>query len=354
MTGNTSMKEERHCSTSGATFEQTTKYSQADEGISVADPHIFFPPFIIILGLTGNILSAVVMRRPSFRPLSTSVYLMTLGGGDIVYLCSCRFTVEWIRVVAHVDLMLISDWSCKLIAYIFSTSSEISAWLVVAVTAERLLVVCVPLKVKRLCTKVIAAYVSLAVVLSVMVLNVHILFLYVIEDVNHKPMCYIQAEAALVVSLLDSLFYSFVPTAVIFSCNVIIIYKLRTYERDRVAKLHNDRNHIDTRRLSVMLIVISVTFSLFTLPLCIYWTIMTTLVYRGGVEVFQDSIFRLVARILASINHAINFLLYCFSGPAFRKELRAVCSCSRRKQTYLTHEELRNQASPNGISAGYI
>jgi hypothetical protein len=97
-------------------------------------------PVILVLGTTGNCLSMLVLRRRAMRRGCSSVYLTSLAAVDTIVLYVSGFK-SWIRVQTQFELMHVSDVMCRLVKYSFFSSSFLAAWIVVAVTIERFLIV---------------------------------------------------------------------------------------------------------------------------------------------------------------------------------------------------------------------
>jgi len=97
-------------------------------------------PVILILGTSGNCLSMVVLRRRAMRRGCSSVYLTSLAAVDTIVLYISGFK-SWIRIQTQFELMHVSDLICRIIKYTFFSSTHLAAWIVVAVTVERLLIV---------------------------------------------------------------------------------------------------------------------------------------------------------------------------------------------------------------------
>ena len=61
-----------------------------------------------------------------------------------------------------------------------------------------------------------------------------------------------------------------------------------------------------------------------TAPVCIYTVIVDELSFQGMVNDFDSTSVYLLLVTLSYFNNAINFWIYCVSGPKFRAELLAM------------------------------
>jgi hypothetical protein len=65
-------------------------------------------------------------------------------------------------------------WLCRLISVVGVTVSDYSVWLIVAVTVERYIVVCHPLRAAALCQRRTAIRVAVAILVLVLVININL------------------------------------------------------------------------------------------------------------------------------------------------------------------------------------
>ena len=105
---------------------------------------IIIIPFITIIGVIGNILIHLTMRKRG-KPTSVSVYMSALALADSTVLI-LDFLNNWIKEALRVDLLKNKGF-CIFHRYFFSLAYTYSSWLIVIISIERLVVVWFPLKV---------------------------------------------------------------------------------------------------------------------------------------------------------------------------------------------------------------
>ena len=312
---------------------------------------VYISPVILIVGTTGNIISFFILRKNMFR-ISTYFYLAILALADLIVL-QFGLLREWIEQISGYDIKTASNLSCKLFVSLTYLGSDFSVWLIVAVTTERFIAVCFPLKASVLCSVNKARSVTLSLLCLAFCLNVHFLWTVELSEVRWnssdvakclpgKTYDFILTD---VWPLVDAFTYSFIPSFICSVLNTLIIRRViiaRKY-RGRLQKCNSGRNNLpkkslpseSTIKLTKMLLAVSLTFVLTTLPnsICIivqnYWNF-------DNVEedfILQLSNFvlaRTVTEHLMFINHSINFFLYCATGKKFRKNMdRALCKLRR-------------------------
>jgi hypothetical protein len=108
-------------------------------------------PVVVFVGTIGNALSALVLVRQRMRTTSIYAYLLALAGADTLVLYVSAFKT-WIRVISGVEWLHLSDAACRVLIYLFVVGLHLSAWLIVLVTLDRFIAVCLPLRAVQLCT----------------------------------------------------------------------------------------------------------------------------------------------------------------------------------------------------------
>ena len=97
---------------------------------------LYIFPAIIIMGSAGNILALVVLCSARMRNTSVNIYLALLACADVSVLYFSAFKT-WLRLVSDFELLHWSPAACKIIMFCFLLSLHMSAWLVVAMSADR-------------------------------------------------------------------------------------------------------------------------------------------------------------------------------------------------------------------------
>lgn len=133
---------------------------------------VFYPTFCIF-GLTGNILSIVVLRgRKTQSP--TNSFLIALSVSDGIKLANdlCYFLVILLLQTHPTSGERLFGWLYPYAHYFFNMSICITAWITVTLAAERYVMVCHAARAKQLCNMT-RAHVTIAMVfVSMTVLSI--------------------------------------------------------------------------------------------------------------------------------------------------------------------------------------
>lgn len=316
---------------------------------------LYIPPFLLLLGTIGNLLSFAVLCQRSMNQISTYVYMATLSLVDetVIIFGLLRYWVDALNGYRVEDL---SSASCKLSQLLGYAASCLSVWLIVTLTCERVLVISFPLHVHRYAVsprraKLITAVIG-AVFFAIALHFVHTVDLVPILDsrtgnaTSYK--CDFRPEFQSFErgwAWLDAILYSYLPFCLISVMNVIILVQVYKARRSRLRlmqgrsaicnpslaiKINGGQNTASAaaaaadsgRQLTVMLLVVSCTFLITTTPIVVLKALHGEISVENARASAAMQLADVVALMLMYSNHAMNFFLYCATGRKFRMTLR--------------------------------
>ena len=324
---------------------------------------MYFPPILIVLGTFGNIFSFFILKRKAMLKFSTYFYLMVLAIADTLVLFIGLLPL-WIGELTGFKLIHTADWICKATNAIGYTVSDFSVWLIIAVTTERYIVVCHPLKASTMCNTPRARNVIIGLLAGFFLLNIH--FLWTVEIIKYKYGVQQGVECRATKShevfmetiwpWCDAFLYSFLPFLIIVVLNSLIIRQVILARRSRavLAELatgdYEQRrpSHEGSTRLTVMLLTISFAFLLTTLPMNIV-NITGNFIQKQSSEPISTrtlarfKLARTITQMLMYCNHSINFFLYCATGQKFRHQLVWMVCYAKRTYSFSWVSEAPSQ-----------
>lgn len=316
------------------------------------------PLILILLGTVGNILTALVIIR-NFRKLSsTTVYLLTLAFTDTLFLYNEPLT-HFVKSVNGLDLHSITDGGCKISVFLTFSSFHISAWVLVAVTVERVLSVIFPYKVKRRCTRRNAFVVTVLIVVVISVMDSHTLYGFRILSSNmynglsnctpgYEEYFMFYKNQWFWIHFIVGFAIPFVSIAV---GNTLVIHglvKMRRRQKwmDKQVQnghLSHGRHHTHhAKSLMIILVLLNTIFFISQTPLAIYLVYFPYFVEglnKIACSDFQTYMiekekFRFWEAIVANfgyLNASLNFVLYVVSGSRFRREIVFLLTCKPKE-----------------------
>ncbi|ELT96495.1 hypothetical protein CAPTEDRAFT_216026 [Capitella teleta] len=237
-------------------------------------------PIVITIGTLGNLLTIwIFLRCPKLRSTSTSLYLIVLAVVDtlLLYIGLLR---HYCIFKYNLDYRSVNNFLCKFGRFIVYFMVHFEAWILVNVTLERFAAVFIPHKVKQLFSK---------------------------------------KRAALAIGITGCILFLF---------NVHFLWGSKI---ELTLKSKNLTSSSKTSSMTAILISVSVTFLVFTLPITIHMLLYSGEFYSTATELeyAQLEVEWAVVNIVYYLNNSTNFFLYCISGPSFRREFLALISRNR-------------------------
>ena len=295
---------------------------------------IYLSPIMVVVGILGNGVSLVIMRSSHFNNSPSSFALSALAVVD-----SCNLVVGlgviWVEYMFKKVVAFENDAACKLTFFLMYFFAGLSSWTIVAVTLERTISIIFPMKAKEICSRRNKNIFLLTLYTVIALAYFYLLILPRIHtytnpftnttsrtcraDVEHL----VKMESVLFNQ--DTLMNSCIPASLIFVGNLMIIIRLTKARKMRKEMNSGTQQQTGASSTNVMLIAISITFLLTTLPLTIYlykqseWFDLTTV--DGLVE--RSLTFSILTQLFYT-NSMINFWMYFLTGKRFRNAFMAI------------------------------
>ena len=289
---------------------------------------------IIALGIVANFLSVLVFVTSCMRHSSTGHYLLALACADLSVMIGELLT--WLNSTQglghklNIDFYDTYDVFCKGLSWIRYTSRLVSAWLVVAITAERCVAIVRPFDVSRISTPPRAKKLIAVIILCSVTVSSYPLYTVAILEEEGEHMCFVENIVMydimtwIVLRVGDLI----LPSLVICSLTSAIACRLirRTSNRRQLDQTTGSGvilRGTPEQKINTMLLCIALTFVFIRLPRTILYYLHF---HRDSPPISAWNQRNLHAAYILShplytINYAINFFFYCFLGTAFRMEL---------------------------------
>ncbi|CAF1101420.1 unnamed protein product [Adineta steineri] len=325
--------------------------------------------FFILPAIILNLCAFYILRRTRMnRSSSIAFYMQTLAICDVAFFALRVLFGELSSLSANKHIL--TTGLCKFLFLMVNAVNYTTVWLIAAMNADKFLAVCLPLRVSDLLSRKKAYAVVIAVIIcSMLVASVHASR----TVLKNNSYCWLEtSQDEKLVFILDAFFSCFVPFIVISILNAAIFLALLRARRE-ASHLHestsmvrtsthqfhssmNNRARIQSQNLqiTIMLITISVTFFVLTLPNAIYYLLIFLRVFieswkavNCDVNVYRNldtyvrtsAVMYLISNITSDLMHVVNFFLYFISGARFRNEFRRLifhklrrwCCKSQRK-----------------------
>lgn len=290
----------------------------------------YYTMFLIILGTICNTISFMIMNVRKLRNYSCMKILSFLSIIDTLVLYQWNmntfFKYNLSSPPNYEDLEEISVFWCRLISFLAFSMLQTSSWLLALVSFDRVMSINSTYWTRQMTKSKKLYSLIISICMFILLLNSHLLVFNGFEEERVDPktsksfktiICYQSKwDESYIFPKWETahlFMYNAIPFLIILSCNFLIIYNVKYARKIKSQNKNSDRRK---KRMTFMLILVTCSFMLLTLPSVIVHTY-----YR---ETLSDKPYRrlvnLIVNNLAHTSHAINFFLYIFSAPNFRTE----------------------------------
>ncbi len=194
---------------------------------------------------------------------------------------------------------------------------------------ERFVTIFFPLRARSVCTLPVAKRVIAAILVLFTLYEAHAFFTIGFDNTPERLACTALSPAYLrFYEVMDSIFYSYIPLTVMFTCNVGIIVKLLWSKfGEKESKTGNTLSKAATG-ITVMLVSVCALFIACTLPYAV--------LYQVNIDVSTYSYAAII--LLMYSNHTFNIIVYSLTNSQFKRELLRVFCRSKDNQVHSTTE----------------
>ncbi|XP_071166098.1 cysteinyl leukotriene receptor 2-like [Mytilus edulis] len=310
------------------------------------------PPILLLLGTVGNVLSILVLRRPTIRKSVCSMYLVMLAIIDLLVLYT-GILRQWILNTFDFDIRATSSAACKIHIWILYSSMDYSAWILIAVTIERVLLLWFPNKMQCVCTKKVAMLVLISIASFLLLVNSHILYGYELSTGKTANHCHYVSKSYLQFWIsswpsIDLVIFCIIPGSFLVVGNILIFVKVlisrRTINRQVSTYSTSSQQRRDSKfsSMTAMLIAVNCVFLVCNIPSRAFMIENTSWSFDTcGHNYAKMSLLWCIFNLLMYVNNSVNFLLYIISGSRFRNEIKEIFK--RRKQNHIAAALIPNR-----------
>jgi hypothetical protein len=305
---------------------------------------------IIISGTIGNLLSLLVWSvGQRCSKTSGAVLFKLLSTIDLIILV-INGTEYTLRTGFEIFIQDYNDIICRLFFFVDDFMPQLSAWIAVLLTVERMINICFPLKFYNSNTRK-RSYVALVIIMAAsFCLNilsliapalVHIAddYDYIILEQNETfvfcDFAYEYKDIHYTVSTISFVVFTFLlPFTLIVSCNVFTLMTLHNKKEEFPS---NKTRQQSVLNLTKIVIFVGALHCLSTMPRGIHWFLL-----RIGTYIPNQYDWPLedVANVCYFLNSGFNYVFYCVFGNQFRVDLQElVCLCFRKRQLTTTEKK---------------
>ena len=279
---------------------------------------------IITFGVIGNVLSFIIFHYGKrCSAIASSAYFKCLAVADcFVLLVPCTELLLFLQP-ANIDMRPYSAFVCKLYVYSAFFWTTVSTWITVAITTDRTLTLCFPLKF-RMSTTSRRIYLKVLCILAILIPLTSFHAIVVKYNDGDCNFVFDNKFSEFFQQTFIAIFIFLIPFVINGTCNVLISCLL--WKRTRVNSLKGQnvtRRRGTAQNFTYRVLAITIFHMVSVLPIGVM-KIMDILKSPVSVTVFT------IANVLFYLNSGVNFVLYCVSGRDFRRDVKAmlrICCC---------------------------
>ncbi|XP_078095987.1 putative G-protein coupled receptor 139 [Mustelus asterias] len=296
---------------------------------------VIYYSLLLCLGLPANILTVIILSRLVARRQKSSYnYLLALAAADILVLFFIVFLDFLLEdFILGEQLPQVLD---KIIGVLEFSSNHTSIWITVPLTIDRYIAVCHPLKYHTVSYPARTRKVILSVYIICLLTSIPYYWWPNIWSEN-----YTRTSMHQILIWVHCFTVYLVPCSIFFLLNSIIVHKLKR-------KNHFRMRGYSTGKTTAILLTITTIFAILWAPrmVMILYHVYVSPINNGWlVHIVSD-----VANMLALLNTAINFFLYCFISKRFRTmaagTLKAFVKCQKQPVHFYTNHNFSITSSP--------
>lgn len=292
---------------------------------------VIISPIFLFVGVFGNILNLIVLRRMHFEKNPTLILLFLLSVTDIAVLL-VGLPRYWARDALQFDLRTVSQFSCKFSLFLIYISMQLSSWILVLVSVIRVIKTVLPLrypKTKIRVTRKNTLTVFCIVVIALCIINFHFFITNGVITEDGEASCTsltpdFRNFDEYVFVYIDFLMMSVFPAIIIIVCNIFIYLVLKNMKQRRASTTSTDKVTSDSvSRVTRMLFVTSSYFVISTAPISLHF-IVDSYVRPGSDDLTQAKLdMSFTVLYLFQFSHfVINFYCYTVTNKRFRRSVK--------------------------------
>ena len=298
---------------------------------------LYVPPILIVFGSIGNVLAFVVLTRKHMRHSSICFYMAMFAiTNTIILYIGCG--LEWVAHVTNQPYIAnLADWTCKVWQFLFNVIRYSSFWLVVAMTADRVIRIWHPNMANTFCTVFMAKAVTISISVGLVVVSVHSMWIF--ELIPHSG-CTIDPKQrdfeTTVWPWIAASLSSYIPTLFIMILTILLVIGVYLYE-------NRPETEPNMTRFTRVTLCLAIFFLICTLPT----QVINFIEYSKPhwLENYQATarlyLIKMVCQVMACFYTSVCFVFYFLLVPAFRADF-----CLMAGQAFAKYPMLGEEATP--------
>ncbi|XP_006628323.1 motilin receptor [Lepisosteus oculatus] len=278
--------------------------------------------FLFLVGVTGNTMTILIIQRYKDMKTTTNLYLSSMAVSDLAIFLSLPFDVY--RLWKYIPWVF-GEVVCRMSHYINEGCTYATILHITALSIERYLAICFPLKAKVVVTKRRVKYIILFLWTFALLSATPVLFMYGVEyenstspDYNTQQCTYTSyavSSGLLYTMIWLSTIYFFFPMLCLTFLYGSIGRKLWKSRNDIQGPNATNRERTHRQTLKILAVVV-LAFAICWLPFHIGRNLFTHVDDYYSAKLSQN--FNMVSMVLFYLSASINPILYNLMSKKYR------------------------------------
>ena len=327
----------------------------------------YLASFMFFVGVIGNCLTFAVFSMKGYRGSLTSMLYRALAVADGLVVALYDGLNSFSVAVYGKNFFAHNNVTCKFISPLYFGFRAFSGWVLVLIALERVIGVLFPHRAKVLCTKrpfglmILGICVVLLALYAPLFFSIEHITVYV-DGVYYGGGCSLAPPGSslewygvVFFNWMNLMAASILPFFFIITFNILIIYGILKARLVVKQAFSNSKQSGQRNNTVAILMSISVTFIILTLPYPVYF-ILDSIYRHDAASMAYTKVMLLgsFAPICDSVNHSINIVLYCLCGQKFRNQLKALLCCCCDKASSAPPSSTRGVGTKTTATSGTI
>ena len=318
----------------GMTLPQNKSNATATEQFSYAHFIIYVclvPAFfglITLIGTIGNCLVIYVIVSRKRMRTTTNILLLNLAMADLNFVLICIPFSAYVfatQAITNIEPWPFGDLMCRLMHYLTNVTAYITVYILVLISVIRYMTIIYNTQTTRLRTKQNVVIMSVAVWITMLLVNVPITLSYQVTGKNGRRDCdLIENETG---KKIYTTFFAFAYVLPMLTITVLSISILKHINKqrpslvDKKKRKSNDKKKQATRLIILVVVIFGICWLPVHIHLMIAYFVMPSQAWYGYIGMLWSC--------LAYFNSCVNPIIYNFASKEFRDSFREVVCCAR-------------------------
>lgn len=279
------------------------------------DIYRIYPLPLIVFGSIENSIILYIYFGKKFLKSSTAFYFIysTLIDTLCLYFGALKRFLEGIN---EREIRNDSKFFCKFSVYMIYTLIQMSGWLLVLISLDRMIIISMPYfnKYRKRIHQLLAIG---AITIIISVSNVYFAVKLKLVKKYDSFICDFEEEIiSSILNIYDLLIAVLIPFVIMISTSVLLIIKLHKSKSKVLDSKHSFKT---AKHYAITIIGKNLIFLILNLPICII-TLEGVISYHSKNDVAMHNLVYALFCILSDLNYSINVILHYSLNRLFRKK----------------------------------